>query len=64
MPRSPRGEDRNARRCNSTPRYVTAAPQLRWLNRLQCVGLGRVTLATLIVEYDLYAMRSRAAETA
>jgi hypothetical protein len=47
-----------------TPRFVTAAPQLRWLNRLQCVGLGRVTLATLVVEYDLYAMRSRATETA
>jgi hypothetical protein len=41
------------------PRYLTAAPQLRWLNRLQCVGLGRVTLATLIVEYDLYAFRSK-----
>ena len=47
-----------------TPRYLTAAPQLRWLNRLQCVGLGRVTLATLIVEYDLYAIRSHAAEIA
>jgi hypothetical protein len=42
-----------------TPRYVTAAPQLRWLNRLQCIGVGRVTLATLIVEYDLYAFRSK-----
>jgi hypothetical protein len=47
-----------------TPRYVTAAPQLRWLNRAQCVALGRVTLATLLVEYDLYAMRSLAAENA
>jgi hypothetical protein len=46
------------------PRFVTAAPSWRWLNRLQCAGLGRVTLATLVVEYDLYAMRSRAAETA
>lgn len=42
------------------PRYVTAAASLSWLNRLQCVGLGRVTMATLLVEYDLYAMRSRA----
>jgi hypothetical protein len=47
-----------------TPRYVTSAPPLLWLNRLQCVGLGRVTLATLIVEYDLYAVRSLAAKTA
>ena len=54
-----RGPERAA--VQLTPRYVTAAPQLRWLNRLQCLGLGRVTLATLIVEYDLYAMRSRAA---
>jgi Protein of unknown function (DUF3237) len=57
-----RGPERAA--VQLTPRYLTAAPQLRWLNRLQCVGLGRVTLATLTVEYDLYAMRSRAAETA
>jgi Protein of unknown function (DUF3237) len=47
-----------------TPRYLTSAPGLLWLNRLQCVGLGRVTLATLIVEYDLYAVRSLAAKTA
>jgi hypothetical protein len=57
-----RGPERAA--VQLTPRYLTAAPQLRWLNRLQCVGLGRVTLSTLIVEYDLYAMRSRAVETA
>lgn len=43
------------------PRYVTSAPELLWLNRLQCIGLGRVTLATKIVEYDLYATRSLAA---
>lgn len=43
------------------PRYVTSAPACRWINRLQCIGLGRVTMATLLVEYDLYAMRSRAA---
>ncbi len=55
-----RGPERAA--VQLTPRYVTSAPQLRWLNRLQCAGLGRVTLATLIVEYDLYAMRSRAVE--
>jgi hypothetical protein len=48
---------------NLTPRYLTAAEPWRWLNRLQCVGFGRVTMATLLVEYDLYAMRSHAAET-
>ena len=40
-----------------TPRYVTAAPGLLWLNRLQCVAFGWVTMATLLVEYDLYALR-------
>ncbi|TCZ63185.1 DUF3237 domain-containing protein [Roseicella aquatilis] len=44
------------------PRWVTSASASRWINRLQCIGLGRVTMATLVVEYDLYAMRSRAAE--
>jgi hypothetical protein len=44
------------------PHYLTAAASLSWLNRLQCIGLGRVTMATLLVEYDLYAMRSRALE--
>ena len=34
---------------------------MQWLNEVQCVGLGRVTMATLLVEYDLYAMRSFAA---
>lgn len=46
------------------PRYVTAAAPYLWLNRLQCVAVGRVTLATLLVEYDLYGLRSRAAVAA
>ena len=29
------------------PHYLTAAASLSWLNRLQCIGLGRVTMATL-----------------
>jgi Protein of unknown function (DUF3237) len=45
-----------------TPRYVTSAASLNWLNRLQCIALGRVTLSTLLVEYDVYAMCSRAAD--
>jgi uncharacterized protein DUF3237 len=47
-----------------TPRFVTSVASLDWLNRLQCIALGRVTMSTLLVEYDVYAMRSRAAETA
>lgn len=45
------------------PRFVTCAPSLTWINRVQCIALGRVTLATLLVEYDIYAMRSLAART-
>jgi hypothetical protein len=40
------------------PRYLTAEPRLRWLNRLQCVAVGEVNLERYLVEYDLYAMRS------
>ena len=42
------------------PRYLTAEPRLRWLNRLQCFAVGEVNLEQYLVEYDLYAMRSRA----
>lgn len=45
-----------------TPRYLTSDKRWAWLNRLQCVGFGRVTMSKLLVEYDLYAMRSRATE--
>jgi hypothetical protein len=43
-----------------TPRYLTSDPRWDWLNRLQCVGFGRVTMASMLVEYDLYAMQSHA----
>ena len=39
------------------PRFVCASPVYRWLNRLQCMGIGYVTMADLEVNYDLYAMR-------
>lgn len=42
------------------PRFVSADPKLDWLNRVQCLGLGRVTMSDLLVEYDLYAARSHA----
>lgn len=44
------------------PRFTSADPALAWLDRLQCVGIGRVTMASLIVEYDLLALRSCATE--
>lgn len=42
------------------PRFISADPKLDWLNRVQCLGLGRVTMSDLLVEYDLYAARSHA----
>jgi len=40
-----------------TPTYATADPQLEWLNRAQCVGVGRVDMAALRVEFDVYVVR-------
>ncbi len=37
------------------PRYLTAIPELKWINRLQCFSIGEVDLQRHIVEYDLYA---------
>lgn len=39
------------------PKYTTAAKGLQWLNRVQCAAFGWVTFKTLLVEYDLYALR-------
>lgn len=39
------------------PRFVTSHPNWLWLTRLQCVGIGRVTMADLKVRFDLYAVR-------
>jgi Protein of unknown function (DUF3237) len=40
------------------PQFVTSHPNWLWLNRLQCVAVGRVTMADLIVRFDLYAIRA------
>jgi len=40
-----------------TPTYATADPQLEWLNRAQCVGMGRVDMTALRVEFDVYVVR-------
>jgi Protein of unknown function (DUF3237) len=40
------------------PRFVTSHPRYLWLNRLQCVGIGRVDMTRLIVEYDLHAVKA------
>ena len=40
-----------------TPVYVTAAERFEWLNRAQCIGVGRMDMAALQLEFDVYAMR-------
>jgi len=39
-----------------TPTYVTAAPELAWMNRIQCVGVGRVDMKNLEVSFDVYCI--------
>lgn len=39
------------------PRYSTAHPDYRWLNRLQCVGFGEVNVQRLEVRFDIYALK-------
>jgi len=41
----------------NTPTLVTADKQLAWLNRAQCIGVGRVDTTALLVEFDLYALQ-------
>jgi Protein of unknown function (DUF3237) len=38
------------------PTYVTADKELAWLNRAQCIGLGKVDMKALRIEYDVYAI--------
>lgn len=40
-----------------TPRFSTAHPAYRWLNRLQCVGIGEIDMQRLEVRYDVYALK-------
>jgi hypothetical protein len=48
-----------------TPTYETADPRLEWLNRAQCIGVGRVDMTEFRVEFDVYVVRvgERAQET-
>jgi hypothetical protein len=45
------------------PRFLCGSPAYAWLNRLQCVGIGYVTMADLEINFDLYAMRLSDAAT-
>jgi hypothetical protein len=38
-------------------RFQSAHPAYKWLNRLQCVGIGEADLQHLEVSYDIYALR-------
>lgn len=40
----------------TTPRLITAHPKYLWVNRLQCIGIGRVIMKEPIYEYDLYGL--------
>jgi hypothetical protein len=42
-----------------TPTYATADKQLEWLNRAQCIGVGRVNMRALRVEFDVYLLQVR-----
>lgn len=46
----------NAPPLRSTPRFLTEHPKYKWLNRLQCIGIGEVNMSDLLVIYDLYAL--------
>lgn len=40
----------------TTPWMSTAHPKYLWVNRLQCIGIGRVIMKEPIYEYDLYGL--------
>jgi hypothetical protein len=42
------------------PRILTGHPKYLWLNRVQCLGLGRTRLDELSFHYDCFAVGSRA----
>jgi hypothetical protein len=39
-----------------TPTFETADPRLKWLNRVRCVGVGRVDTQALTYIFDVYAV--------
>ena len=41
-----------------TPTYATADKTLEWLNRAQCVGVGRVDTIAQRVEFDVYVVEA------
>ena len=46
-----------ARADTDHPRFHTAHPGYLWLNRVQCIGIGEVTIGSEVAyTYDLYAL--------
>lgn len=43
----------------TTPRFLAANPAYKWLNRLQCVSIGEVSMEELTYVYDVYALKIR-----
>jgi len=41
------------------PRVLTGHPKYRWLNRLQCLAVGRVRLADCVLEYDVFTVKAQ-----
>jgi hypothetical protein len=42
------------------PRVLTGHPKYRWLNRVQCLAIGRVRLAECLLEYDVFTVKALA----
>jgi hypothetical protein len=40
------------------PQFITSHPNWLWLNRLQCLAVGRAFMKDLIVHLDIYAIRT------
>ena len=38
------------------PRLLTSHPKYLWVNRLQCIGIGRVIMSEFLAEYDMYGL--------
>jgi hypothetical protein len=55
--RALRGEFDPLPPCVVTPTYATTDKQLEWLNRAQTIGIGRVDMKALRVEYDVYVIQ-------
>ncbi|MCA9498971.1 MAG: DUF3237 domain-containing protein [Nitrospirales bacterium] len=41
----------------TTPRFLAGDPKYKWLNRLQCVSIGEVSLKELTYAYDVHALK-------